>query len=106
MPNKSQAIKQYCLECSGDSPKEVTLCHIVYCPLWQFRFGYSIKDKRYKKRIEAAKKRYPEEYQEMLQLLLEHAENVPNSAEILQIYAVLENKIAKEDNSSHLGIIA
>ena len=104
--NKSQAIRQYCFECSEDSPKEVTLYYIVDCPLWQFRFGYSIKDKRYKKRIEAAKKRYPKEYQEKLQLLSEYAKNMPNSAEIGQIYAVLENKIAKEGNSSHLGISA
>jgi len=66
--NKSQAVKCYCLECSGDSPKEVTLCHIVDCSLWPFRFGYSVKDKRYEKRIEAARRNYPEEYKDMLKL--------------------------------------
>lgn len=65
MPNKSQAIRKYCLECSGGSPKDVTLCNIVDCPLWLFRFGYSVKDKRYQKRMEVAKRTYPEEYQEM-----------------------------------------
>jgi len=66
--NKSQAIKAQCLDCAG-SPKEVTLCHIVNCPLYPFRFGYSIRDKRFKKRMEAAKRNYPEEYKEMLKLI-------------------------------------
>jgi len=67
--NKSQAIRLNCLDCSGDSPKEVTICHIAHCPLWPFRFGYSTKDKRYKKRMGAAKRNYPEEYKEMLKLI-------------------------------------
>jgi hypothetical protein len=104
--NKSKAIKQYCLECSGESPKEVTLCHIVDCPLWQFRFGYSIKDKRFKKRIEAAQRKYPEEYREMLQILKEYGENMPYLPEYVQIHAVLAKKITKEGNSSHASITA
>ena len=96
MLNKSKAIKQYCLECSGNSPKEVTLCHLVDCPLWQFRFGYSIKDKRYKKRIEAAQRKYPEEYREMLQILKEYTENMPNLPEYVQIRTVLERKKESE----------
>ena len=67
--NKARAIKLNCLDCSGDSPKEVTLCHIVECPLWPFRFGYSTKDKRYKKRMESAKRNYPKEYQEISELI-------------------------------------
>ena len=66
--NKSHAIKAKCHDCAG-SPKEVTLCHIVNCPLYPFRFGYSIRDKRFKKRMEAAKRNYPEEYKEMLKLI-------------------------------------
>lgn len=98
--NKSNAIKQYCRECSGGSPKEVMLCHIVDCPLWQFRFGYSTKDKRYKKRIEAAKKKYPEEYKEMLQILSEDTENMPNLPEYEQIRAVLEKENESERDMS------
>ncbi len=67
--NKSQAIKANCLDCSGGSPKEVTLCHIVYCPLYPFRFGYSIRDKRYKKRMEAAERNYAEDCKEMFKLI-------------------------------------
>ena len=98
--NKSQAIKKYCLECSGNSPKEVTLCHLVDCPLWQFRFGYSIKDKRYKKRMEAAKKKYPEEYREMLQILSEYTKTMPNLPEYVQIRAVLEKENESERDMS------
>jgi len=34
-----KAIRKNCLDCSGGSPKEVKLCHIEDCPLYQFRFG-------------------------------------------------------------------
>jgi len=71
--NKSQAIRAKCLDCSG-SPKEVTLCHVVDCPLWPFRFGYSVKDKRYKERMETANRNHPEEYKEMFKLISESDE--------------------------------
>ena len=92
--NKSQAIRKKCLECSGGSPKEVTLCLIVDCPLWPFRFGYSIRDKRYEKRMKAAKKNYPEEYQEMVKLLSKHIKNMPNSHKNAQMNNILEKKAA------------
>ncbi|MFC2119811.1 hypothetical protein ACFLQ4_01940 [Bacteroidota bacterium] len=34
-----KAIRQYCLDCSNGSPKEVKLCQIEDCPLYKFRFG-------------------------------------------------------------------
>ena len=34
-----KAIRKYCLQCSGDSPKEVRLCVIPECPLYPFRLG-------------------------------------------------------------------
>lgn len=37
--NRAKAISKYCLECSGGSSKEVTLCHLFDCPLWLHRFG-------------------------------------------------------------------
>lgn len=92
--NRSQVIRLNCLECSGDSPKEVTLCHIVTCPLWQFRFGYSTNDKRYKERIQAASKNHPEEYQEMSVLRTEYLKNMPNSDEKVQISTVFEEETA------------
>ena len=92
--NRTQSIKQKCLNCAGDSPKEVTLCHIVDCPLWTFRFGYSMKDNRYKMRMESAKIRYPEIYKEMLLALSDYIENTPNLPEIVHIRAFLEKKVA------------
>lgn len=90
--NKSQVIKLKCLDCAGDSPKEVTLCHVVDCPLWPFRFGYSMRDKRFNRRMEAAKKNYPKDYQEMLTILSEHLKSTPNSPRNAQIHALLERK--------------
>ncbi len=62
---KMQAIRKYCLECAGDSAKEVTMCHILDCPLWQFRTGNLIRSKVYKKRIEQSTQKYPEEWKEI-----------------------------------------
>ena len=91
--NKSQAIRLKCLDCCCNSPKEVTICHLVDCPLWQYRFGYSIRDKRYKKRMEAAKRSYPKEYQRMLEMIRERMEKPPNSPEDVKINAVLKKTV-------------
>ena len=34
-------IRAKCLDCSGQSYKEVELCPIPDCPLWPYRFGMS-----------------------------------------------------------------
>lgn len=34
-------IRQYCLQCSGDSANEVKNCTIKACPLYDLRFGKS-----------------------------------------------------------------
>jgi hypothetical protein len=34
-----EAIRQKCLDCSGQQPTEVKLCETVTCPLWPFRAG-------------------------------------------------------------------
>lgn len=34
-------IRQYCLQCSGDSSSEVKNCPIQTCPLYDLRFGKS-----------------------------------------------------------------
>jgi hypothetical protein len=60
-----KTIRAKCLECSGDSPKEVTLCHQFDCPSWEYRFGYSIKTMRYKRRMEKAKKQFSKEFKEL-----------------------------------------
>jgi len=34
-----KAIRSKCIDCSGGSYKEVTLCPIVDCPLYPYRYG-------------------------------------------------------------------
>jgi hypothetical protein len=51
---KQRSIYLKCLDCSGGSAKEVTLCNILDCPLWEYRCGYHISSKRYQERIETA----------------------------------------------------
>jgi len=60
-PNKKKCIKEYCLGCSGDSPKEVTFCNILDCPLWPFRTGSYIDTSLYRRRIEKAFQNHPSE---------------------------------------------
>lgn len=58
---KSKCIKAYCLECSGNSPKEVTFCNLLDCPLWPFRTGSYITTLLYRSRIEKAFRNHPHE---------------------------------------------
>lgn len=39
MKTPIKAIRAKCLDCSGDSPKKVKLCHIPECALYPYRFG-------------------------------------------------------------------
>ena len=34
-----RAVRAKCLDCSGRSSKEVSLCTVKTCPLWPFRLG-------------------------------------------------------------------
>jgi len=52
--NRRRAIYLKCLDCCGDSWKEVLLCQVFDCPLWPFRTGDHISSARYKRRIQAA----------------------------------------------------
>ena len=36
-----KAIRQYCIECAGDSMPEVRQCHLTDCPLYGYRMGKS-----------------------------------------------------------------
>lgn len=58
---RATAIRDFCLECSGFSSKDVSLCFLVSCPLWEFRFGNSAKSKAYKQRMKRAIEKYPKE---------------------------------------------
>lgn len=104
--SRAIAIRKKCLKWCAFSQKEVTLCHLVDCPLWPYRFGYSFKDKRYKERMESAKKNYPADFQEMMKALSEYCENMPNLPEYVQIDAVLKKKSAEQCNPSPLRLNA
>ena len=69
--NKSQVIKLKCRDCEA-SPKWITLCQLVDCPNWPYRFGYSPKNKLFRVRMEKAKRNYPKEYQDLLELLSDY----------------------------------
>lgn len=38
-----KAVKIYCRQCSGESPKEVKLCSVPDCPLYPYREGHNPK---------------------------------------------------------------
>ena len=38
-----KAIRAKCLECSCGSSKEVRLCRVTECPLYEYRFGHRPK---------------------------------------------------------------
>jgi len=60
--NKRIAMK--CLDCAGN-PKEITLCHLFDCPLWAVRFGHTMQDTRYQKRMKAAENHYHKDFEEL-----------------------------------------
>ena len=68
-PSKLKCIRDYCLDCAGGSAKEVTLCHVFDCPLWEYRTGTHISSQAYKRRMERAFSRYPEEFAEIEALM-------------------------------------
>jgi len=76
---RSTAIAKKCLECCGSS-KEVTLCHIFDCPLWQFRFGTSLINKTFDIRMQSIKTRYPKEFEEIKKIFNEYYENIADNA--------------------------
>ena len=58
-PSRAKAVKDKCLECSGYSPLNVTLCPVVECPLWRFRIGID-SSKTYIKRVGRALRVHPD----------------------------------------------
>ena len=61
--NPVKAIREFCLDCSGDSSAEVKRCTSKNCPLYPFRFGknpYRAKREMTEEQREAAKTRLAE----------------------------------------------
>jgi len=94
---RSRAIKEKCFECSGDSAKEVTLCQVFNCPLWEYRFGNSIKSKVFIERMNLAKERYSKEFKEIKQILEENGgsyyRNIQNKSVRLYLAALFQLKV-------------
>ena len=65
--SRRQAIYLKCLDCCGDSWKEVLICQVFDCPLWPFRTGDNIGSTRYKKRIKVAFAKKTEDITELQQ---------------------------------------
>lgn len=42
MPDIYRAVRKYCMQCGDGSRKEVELCPIKSCALYEFRFGKTI----------------------------------------------------------------
>jgi hypothetical protein len=64
-----RAIKAYCRECAGGSYLEVLFCHLLDCPLYPYRTGYSEKENETS--LAAALKKHPDVAKELLPLLAE-----------------------------------
>ncbi len=48
---RGKAIQTKCLDCAGGQPKEVTLCQVLDCSLWPFRFGPEPENPRHVSRV-------------------------------------------------------
>ena len=56
---KGKAIKLFCRDCAGGTAKEVTLCGIADCPLWEHRLGCSPRTRQYQTRVAGALRAHP-----------------------------------------------
>ena len=63
--NRTKAIKEHCLDCAGESDKELGLCPLFDCPLWPYRMGNDPKSKSYQNRMSGYKKRCTEDLESM-----------------------------------------
>lgn len=43
-PTPMKAIRQKCMQCCCEQPKEVRLCTVERCALWPYRMGHRPKD--------------------------------------------------------------
>lgn len=64
MLNKSTAIKEHCLDCSGGNYHDVALCAMFDCPLWSWRIGSPVSIV-YRQRMERLRVSQKKEIQRM-----------------------------------------
>lgn len=92
-----KAIKEHCLECAGETPKEVTLCQAIDCRLWTYRFGCHPKSSRYADRMAAAKENFVNDFAEMKKDGVDVTLFVGSDAEYLDNL----DKLNKEENEKN-----
>lgn len=93
---KQRAIYLNCLDCSGGSSKEVTLCVLFDCPLWEYRCGYHISSGRYRQRIQVAFSKNTEDIRELRRESLDMADFLLEHKQA----CVLSAKGRKKENST------
>ncbi len=64
---RSKAIANKCLECAGNF-KEVTICHLFDCPLWEHRFGKGPHTTKAQERMTGGIKRFRKDLQELINM--------------------------------------
>ncbi len=69
--SRPKAIREYCIDCSGGSTGEATLCTVLSCPLWGWRFGSKPGSKAFLARMEKARENKPKEFDEAYSFLAE-----------------------------------
>ena len=77
--NRTKAIKINCLDCAGETAKEVLLCSVFDCPLWPFRLGPDSGTTAYRRRMEVALTNYAKDVSEMDRSGIEVARFTPNA---------------------------
>ncbi len=97
MPNSSrrrspyQAIRTKCVDCSGGSYREVTLCPVVDCPLWAWRLGVH---------PETAERKYPHLLNaQLIERVVSKADAIVGSNSAADIIKYLEQQYQEANKS-------
>lgn len=73
--SRAKAVREYCIDCCGGSSGDVTMCNILSCPLWWWRFGVPMSSKVAKKRMEKARRRDPQDWFDAFSVIFEENTN-------------------------------
>jgi|GEM_PF-1616675 len=85
-----KAIWRYCkYDCMAESPTEVLLCDSLDCPLWPYRFGFSVNDKRFTAKLQRIRENYPDQFEELKKGVRNAIKIAENSQKIALLSIVL-----------------
>ena len=62
---KAKAIRKFCLDCTGDSRKDVAFCTDPICALWEHRLGADLRSIQGRKIMEANCRKYAKDFAEL-----------------------------------------